>query len=245
MDVVVTAPPTEMVIVFNSRNWLVLRRSIGGAQWSFWPLDQDSIRVDRKGRSILQIDEASESVLFKIEGAAISMVRIEDESWSAPEIVGFEYGNFTFRELWNASHANGDFAYLRGILEALRPELSKVPYLNFGRHDFIYRFRSDKERNSAAYTIDADSAALYQSRVCALIKAAKRQKENSAGSPAEINFGALQYVIPSHFGFCLGVQNAIERAYETLAANPGKRVFMLSELIHNPFVNEDLQNRGL
>jgi len=55
----------------------------------------------------------------------------------------------------------------------------------------------------------------------------------------------VRYVIPSHFGFCLGVQNAIERAYETVAANPGKRVFMLSELIHNPFVNEDLLARGL
>ena len=52
-------------------------------------------------------------------------------------------------------------------------------------------------------------------------------------------------MIPSHFGFCLGVKNAIERAYETLAENPGRRVFMLSELIHNPFVNEDLLRRGL
>jgi 4-hydroxy-3-methylbut-2-enyl diphosphate reductase len=41
------------------------------------------------------------------------------------------------------------------------------------------------------------------------------------------------------------VKNAIERAYETLAENPGRRVFMLSELIHNPFVNEDLLRRGL
>ena len=55
-----------------------------------------------------------------------------------------------------------------------------------------------------------------------------------------LDFGAVRYVIPSHFGFCLGVKNAIERAYETLAENPTKRVFMLSELIHNPFVNEDL-----
>jgi 4-hydroxy-3-methylbut-2-enyl diphosphate reductase len=60
-----------------------------------------------------------------------------------------------------------------------------------------------------------------------------------------LDFGAVRYVIPSHFGFCLGVKNAIERAYETLAENPGRRVFMLSELIHNPFVNEDLLRRGL
>ena len=52
-------------------------------------------------------------------------------------------------------------------------------------------------------------------------------------------------MIPSHFGFCLGVQNAIERAYETVAENPDKRVFMLSELIHNSFVNKDLLARGI
>ena len=55
----------------------------------------------------------------------------------------------------------------------------------------------------------------------------------------------MHYLVPSHFGFCLGVKNAIERAYETLTENPGKRVFMLSELIHNPFVNDDLIRRGL
>ena len=55
----------------------------------------------------------------------------------------------------------------------------------------------------------------------------------------------MRYLVPSHFGFCLGVKNAIERAYETLAENPGRRVFMLSELIHNPFVNDDLIRRGL
>jgi arylsulfatase len=71
------------------------------------------------------------------------------------------------------------------------------------------------------------------------------EHERTAAAPVTLDFGAVQYVIPSHFGFCLGVKNAIERAYETLAENPGRRVFMLSELIHNPFVNEDLLRRGL
>jgi 4-hydroxy-3-methylbut-2-enyl diphosphate reductase len=73
----------------------------------------------------------------------------------------------------------------------------------------------------------------------------RRTKEKSSGEPAVLDFGAVSYVIPSHFGFCLGVQNAIERAYETVASQPHKRVFMLSELIHNPFVNDDLLARGL
>ena len=60
-----------------------------------------------------------------------------------------------------------------------------------------------------------------------------------------IDFGWIQYVLPSHFGFCLGVQNAIERAYETIANHPNRSIYMLSELIHNPFVNNDLNKRGL
>ncbi len=134
---------------------------------------------------------------------------------------------------------------LRALLPALEPHLIAIPYLHLGPSDFIYKFRPEKERNPAIYAGHADSAALYQSQLCAAIKALARRHERSAAEPVPLDFGAVRYVLPSHFGFCLGVKNAIERAYETLAANPGRRVFMLSELIHNPFVNEDLLRRGL
>ncbi|MBK1876179.1 4-hydroxy-3-methylbut-2-enyl diphosphate reductase [Pelagicoccus mobilis] len=127
----------------------------------------------------------------------------------------------------------------------LRANAIRVPYLYLNANDYIYRFRAEKERNRKVYQVDDTSVALYHSALCDAIKAVKRAKERSATSPARLDFGAAEYLLPSHFGFCLGVQNAIERAYETLAANPGKRVFMLSELIHNPFVNQDLQERGL
>jgi 4-hydroxy-3-methylbut-2-enyl diphosphate reductase len=48
-----------------------------------------------------------------------------------------------------------------------------------------------------------------------------------------------------HFGFCYGVENAIEIAFRTIEENPGKRIFLLSEMIHNPQVNDDLQERGV
>src|SRR5690606_36977176 len=48
-----------------------------------------------------------------------------------------------------------------------------------------------------------------------------------------------------HFGFCYGVENAIEIAYKTIEENPDKRIFLLSEMIHNPGVNADLQSRGV
>lgn len=130
------------------------------------------------------------------------------------------------------------------ILSALDGELHRLPYLDLGEHEYIYRFRTPKERNRDVY-VDDYSQALYQSKLCSVIKALRRKRENAAGEPAYLDFGPVRYILPSHFGFCLGVQNAIERAYETVAQNPGKRVFMLSELIHNPFVNKDLLDRGL
>ncbi len=130
------------------------------------------------------------------------------------------------------------------VLKAIEPHLVRIPYLDFSETEYIYRFRNAKERNSGVY-VDQQSEALYQSELCRAIKGARRTKEKKSGEPAVLDFGPVSYVIPSHFGFCLGVQNAIERAYETVASNPTKRVFMLSELIHNPFVNEDLLARGL
>ena len=131
------------------------------------------------------------------------------------------------------------------LVRALEPHLVEIPYLHLGENDFIYKFRPAQERNTAIYAQDATAQALYQSQLCSAIKALARQHERTATAPVTLDFGAVRYVIPSHFGFCLGVKNAIERAYETLAENPGRRVFMLSELIHNPFVNEDLLRRGL
>lgn len=128
---------------------------------------------------------------------------------------------------------------------ALRGQAIRIPYLYLNPNDYIYRFRAEGERNRRVYQVDDSSVGLYHSALCDAIKAVKRAKERSATTPAVLDFGATRFVLPSHFGFCLGVQNAIERAYETIAANPGKRVFMLSELIHNPFVNEDLKARGL
>ncbi|MDR1284464.1 MAG: hypothetical protein LBK99_27180, partial [Opitutaceae bacterium] len=134
---------------------------------------------------------------------------------------------------------------LAALLPALEPHLIALPYLHLGESDFIYKFRPEKERNTAIYAQDDISSALYQSQLCAALKALARRLERTAADPVPLDFGAVRYLVPSHFGFCLGVKNAIERAYETLAANPGRRVFMLSELIHNPFVNEDLLRRGL
>lgn len=64
-------------------------------------------------------------------------------------------------------------------------------------------------------------------------------------TPSVLDFGPVKFLIARHFGFCYGVENAIEIAYKSLEQNPGKRVFLLSEMIHNPNVNEDLKSRGV
>ncbi|MBL7662111.1 4-hydroxy-3-methylbut-2-enyl diphosphate reductase [bacterium] len=64
-------------------------------------------------------------------------------------------------------------------------------------------------------------------------------------NPTTIDFGPLRFKIARHFGFCFGVENAIEIAYRALAEQPDKRIFLLSEMIHNPQVNADLVQRGV
>jgi 4-hydroxy-3-methylbut-2-enyl diphosphate reductase len=64
-------------------------------------------------------------------------------------------------------------------------------------------------------------------------------------SPTLLDFGRISFLIPRHFGFCYGVENAIEKSYKAIHENPGKRIFLLSQMIHNPDVNRDLLSYGL
>jgi 4-hydroxy-3-methylbut-2-enyl diphosphate reductase len=74
-------------------------------------------------------------------------------------------------------------------------------------------------------------------------KVADKMKKDFA--PTILEAGSLQIILARHFGFCYGVENAIEIAFRAVAENPGKRVFLLSEMIHNPGVNADLQSLGV
>jgi 4-hydroxy-3-methylbut-2-enyl diphosphate reductase len=69
-----------------------------------------------------------------------------------------------------------------------------------------------------------------------------RKRDNS---PTLLDFGDVQFLIARHFGFCYGVENAIEISFKALDENPGKRIFLLSQMIHNPDVNNDLIERGV
>jgi 4-hydroxy-3-methylbut-2-enyl diphosphate reductase len=63
--------------------------------------------------------------------------------------------------------------------------------------------------------------------------------------PSILDFGPIRIHLARHFGFCYGVENAIEIAFKAVEENKGKRIFLLSEMIHNPQVNDDLKNSGV
>ncbi|MFI5154587.1 MAG: 4-hydroxy-3-methylbut-2-enyl diphosphate reductase [Chitinophagales bacterium] len=88
---------------------------------------------------------------------------------------------------------------------------------------------------------------IYRSPLITAIKNKRKQldKMKKDFTPTLLDFGPLQIHLARHFGFCYGVENAIEISFRTLAENPDKRIFLLSEMIHNPHVNADLQEKGI
>ncbi len=64
-------------------------------------------------------------------------------------------------------------------------------------------------------------------------------------APTILEIGSLRVILARHFGFCYGVENAIEIAFRAVEENTGKRIFLLGEMIHNPGVNADLLAMGI
>lgn len=92
-----------------------------------------------------------------------------------------------------------------------------------------------------------DIPEFYKSKIISRIKKARQEQDPKKRdlSPSILDFGSVRFILARHFGFCFGVENAIEIAYKTLESHPDNRVFFLSEIIHNPNVNNDLQSRGI
>ena len=88
---------------------------------------------------------------------------------------------------------------------------------------------------------------IYRSPLISAIKNKRRDadKMKKDFQPTLLDFGELQIYLARHFGFCYGVENAIDIAFKTVNENPGKRIFLLSEMIHNPQVNADLIAHGI
>jgi 4-hydroxy-3-methylbut-2-enyl diphosphate reductase len=92
-----------------------------------------------------------------------------------------------------------------------------------------------------------DIPEIYHSPIIHKIKEASKIVDPSKKDmePSVLDFGPVRFFVPRHFGFCYGVENAIDIAYKAVADYPDKNIYLLSEMIHNPTVNEDLQKRGV
>lgn len=88
---------------------------------------------------------------------------------------------------------------------------------------------------------------IYRSQLISAVKTRRKQQDKLKKdfTPTLLDFGPIHIYLARHFGFCYGVENAIEIAFRTIDENPGKRIFLLSEMIHNPQVNADLEERGV
>jgi 4-hydroxy-3-methylbut-2-enyl diphosphate reductase len=75
----------------------------------------------------------------------------------------------------------------------------------------------------------------YASRIVDAVKA----------SGYQLRAGSLTFRLAREFGFCYGVDRAVEYAYETRAKFPDRRLFLVGEIIHNPHVNARLEGMGI
>jgi len=57
--------------------------------------------------------------------------------------------------------------------------------------------------------------------------------------------GRLTLHLAREFGFCYGVDRAVDYAYQAVARFPGRNVFLTGEIIHNPHVNDRLRANGI
>ncbi|MDB9963512.1 4-hydroxy-3-methylbut-2-enyl diphosphate reductase [Vicingaceae bacterium] len=92
-----------------------------------------------------------------------------------------------------------------------------------------------------------DIPTTYRSSFISTIKKSRKETDprKKDFTPTLLDFGPVQFLVARHFGFCFGVENAIEIAYKAVEENPGKRIYLLSQMIHNPSVNADLRSMGI
>jgi 4-hydroxy-3-methylbut-2-en-1-yl diphosphate reductase len=60
-----------------------------------------------------------------------------------------------------------------------------------------------------------------------------------------VSAGGLTIKLAKEFGFCYGVERAIDLAYAARKAYPDKPIYILGEIIHNPEVNDQIRNMGI
>ncbi|MBI2503141.1 MAG: 4-hydroxy-3-methylbut-2-enyl diphosphate reductase [Candidatus Latescibacteria bacterium] len=85
----------------------------------------------------------------------------------------------------------------------------------------------------------------YAGALIQRIKDFRLEEGKRSLAPTRLPIGRLEILIPRHFGFCFGVERAIHMAFSALEEHPDRRIHLVSQIIHNPLVNRDLQERGI
>jgi 4-hydroxy-3-methylbut-2-enyl diphosphate reductase len=69
--------------------------------------------------------------------------------------------------------------------------------------------------------------------------------ENLKANAYQLQVGPLTFRLAKEFGFCYGVDRAVDYAYETRAKFPDRPLHLVGEIIHNPHVNRKLEEMGI
>jgi len=83
--------------------------------------------------------------------------------------------------------------------------------------------------------VEGELAAAYDGRLVDLLK--ERDYSLSAGG--------VTVRLAREFGFCYGVERAVEYAYQTRKKFPDKKIYLAGEIIHNPHINRRLSDAGV
>ena len=83
--------------------------------------------------------------------------------------------------------------------------------------------------------VAGELAAAYHSQIVDEVRAAGFVRQR----------GRLTLFLAQEFGFCYGVDRAVDYAYQTRKRFPDRRVFLTGEIIHNPHVNDRLRAQGI
>ena len=85
----------------------------------------------------------------------------------------------------------------------------------------------------------------YAGHIIQRIKDFRENEGKRSLVPTRLTVGRLEVLVPRHFGFCYGVERAIHMAFAAVDEHPDRQLNLVSEIIHNPLVNEDLKGRGV
>ncbi|MDC0087917.1 4-hydroxy-3-methylbut-2-enyl diphosphate reductase [Akkermansiaceae bacterium] len=88
-----------------------------------------------------------------------------------------------------------------------------------------------------------DVMALVQAEVEKHYRSSIVEKLRAKGG--ELTLGNTTIRLAKQFGFCYGVERAIDLAYATSKVFPDQRIFLIGEIIHNPDVNTQLRDMGI